>query len=171
MTGKEERIPRFAELDRLHAQEPADAGSARGPRGRAIVPAGMRSDILRAAQKLARRHEVSFGANPKLRECVARLLLRGLPPKPRRPGRPQQPSVTTAIRLLKQFRRQFRDDSKQQRWQRIAQAAVPGYAELVPFKQSKERGKLRGRVNSCLRQRRRRRAKKTQRNCSPPNNL
>lgn len=174
----EVRDPRFAELDRLIAHQEAAATTAlplpdqrhsapsRGegghPAGRsdsaaARLPEALRGEVIEYARLLARRHRAVFEADPKLRDRATRLFRRELPPKSRRPGRPQQPSVTAAIRLRKQFHQQFPDPSPQEGWERIAQAAIPGYGDLPPYRQSQERARLRQRVKACERQRRRRR--------------
>ncbi len=183
--GKPEvRHSHFAELDRLVAHQEAAATPAlplpdqrhsaprRGEGGNparrpdsaaARLPDTLRGEVIEYARLLARRYRALFEADPKLRDRATRLFRRELPPKSRRPGRPQQPSVAAAIRLRKQFHQQFPDQSPQERWERIAQAAIPGYGDLPPYRQSQERARLRKRVKACERQRRRRRrAEKSQ---------
>jgi hypothetical protein len=96
-------------------------------------------------------------ADPTLKDRAARLLRSLLPPKPRRRGRPGLDSVTTAIRLLGSFRKQFPGELWAEVWQRIYPEAVPNYVVMNSVEQEHARQVLRERVRWRLRERKRRR--------------
>jgi hypothetical protein len=148
--ASEHRDPRFAELDaQIQAakvdQEPAAQKRKRQRAGPAL-PREIRKEVTHCARQL-RQHRKLFIADPTLKERVARAFRSMLPPRRKR-GRPGLDSVTTAIRLLKQFRRQFPHDKPAQLWARVYPEAIPGYATMERERQKAERLLLRDRVQS-----------------------
>jgi hypothetical protein len=106
----------------------------------------MRKELATFARKLKRDHGALFATDPIYRERAGQFLTALLPPKPRRRGRPGRPDVTTAIRLLRQFRRQYTDERPTQRWKRIYPQAIPGYGAMTDIEQNDARQQLRERV-------------------------
>ena len=108
--GNEFRDPRFTELDaqiqaaKVERQQSPAKRNRRQHAGPAL-PREVRKEITRCAQAL-RQHRKFFIADAKLKDPVARALRSMLPPHRKR-GRPGLDRVTKAIRLLKQFRRQY----------------------------------------------------------------
>jgi hypothetical protein len=147
----ESRDPRFAELDAQikasvadRQQRPATRKRKRQRAGPAL-PREIRKDITQFARELKRQHRHLFTADPKLKDRAARFLRSLLPPQRKR-GRPGLDSVTRAIRLLKQFRRQFPHESPTTIWQRIYPQAIPNYDAMTKVAQKDARGTLRERV-------------------------
>jgi len=62
--------------------------------------------------------------------------------------------VTKAIRLLRQFRRQYPDNRGEEIWTRIYPQAIPGYEAMTELEQEDARQVLRERVRWRLRDRR-----------------
>lgn len=144
---------RFAELDAQIEAEKAERSHTRaGPRKgerrhlKPPLPRDVRKDIVRFAIELSRKHRDLFKSDPKLKERVARLIRTLLPPKPRRRGRPGIESVSVAIRLLRQFRRQHPDERPEQIWQRIYPKAIHNYGAMSELEQGDARQNLRERV-------------------------
>jgi hypothetical protein len=119
------------------------------------MPPEVRKEIAQVARQLKRNHRALFIADPKLKDRVSRLLRSLLPPQPRRRGRPGRPDVTKAIRLLREFRRQYPNERPSQHWARVYPLVIPGYGEMSPVQQKDARERLRERV----RWRRRRRCR------------
>jgi hypothetical protein len=124
------------------------------------LPKHPRKDLATIARKLAREHRPLFTSDPNLRKRAGQFLTALLPPKPRRRGRPGLPSVTTAIQLLRKFRRQYPNDRGGKIWERIYPEAIPGYANMDQLKQGDARQELRERVRWRLREDKRRSARK-----------
>jgi hypothetical protein len=159
----EHRAPRFADLevqiqgDAERRQERKHKRKEKGrPRSTPPLPAAVRKEIARLALQLSRQHRALFMADPKLKDRAARLLRSLLPPKPRRRGRPGIDSVTTAIGLLRKFRRQFPGERWAKIWQRVYPEAIPDFAGMNPNEQEHARQVLRERVRWRLRERKRR---------------
>lgn len=53
-----------------------------------------------------------------------------LQPKPGRRGRPGREDVTKAIRLLRQYRRQYPAERPAEHWPRMYPLVIPGYAGM-----------------------------------------
>ena len=155
--ANEHRDPRFAELDaQIKAekveQKPAARKRKRQRAGPAL-PREVRKDITQCARQL-RQHRELFTADPTLKDRVARALRSMLPPHRKR-GRPGLDSVTKAVRLLRQFRRQYPHEKPAQRWARVYPEAIPGYASMDRERQKAERLLLRERVRGRGKQHRR----------------
>jgi hypothetical protein len=110
------------------------------------LPKELRKELTGIARKLAKAHRSFFTSNPNFRKRAGQFLTALLPPKPRRRGRPGLPSVTTAIRLLSEFRRQYPNEQPAKIWERIYLQAIPGYASLTELEQADARQTLRERA-------------------------
>jgi hypothetical protein len=122
---------------------------------RAPIPSALRKEIATFARKLKRDYRVLFATNPLNRRRAGQFLTALLPPKPRRRGRPGRADVTTAIRLLRQFRRQHRNERPAGHWRRVYPQAIPDYGSMTAQQQADARQALRERVRWRLRIRRR----------------
>jgi hypothetical protein len=111
----------------------------------------VRKEITQCARQL-RQYRKVFMADPKLRDRASRFLRSLLPPKRKR-GHPGIPSVTTAILLLRNLRRQYPSEKPEQIWKRIYPEAIPEYASMDRERQKAERLLLRERVRSRVSQR------------------
>ncbi len=120
------------------------------------IPAAVRNKVTRAAQELKREHRKLFMADPKLKDRAARFLRSLLPPKPRKRGHPGYDSVTNAIRLRKEYARQYPGERPQLIWSRVYPEAIPAYSALNETEQKDARADLREHVRDRLRKRRRR---------------
>ena len=148
----EYRDPRFAELDALiqvdaerrqHRPQPKRRSRRRSDPG---IPAAVRKEITWLARELNQQYRDRFISDPKLKDRTSRLLRSLLPPKPRRRGRPGIPSVTVAIRLLQQFRRQYPRERGEEIWRRIYPKAIPRFDAMTEAAQNDARHVLRERV-------------------------
>ena len=155
----EYRDPRFAELEaQIQAgktdrqQRPAGRKRKRQRAGPAL-PREVRKEITWCARQL-RHHRELFTADPTLKNRASRFLRSLLPPQRKR-GRPGLDSVTKAVRLLRQFRRQYPHEKPAQLWARVYPEAIPGYADMDRERQKAERLLLRERVRSRGKQARR----------------
>ena len=131
----EYRDPRFAELDaQIQAaradrqQRPAERKRKRQRAGPAL-PREVRKEITQFALQLRRQRRHQFTADPKLKDRASRFFRSLLPPQRKR-GRPGIDSVTKAIRLLRQVRRQHPNEKPAQLWARVYPEAMPGYASM-----------------------------------------
>jgi hypothetical protein len=115
----------------------------------------LRKEIAQFARKLAKEHGGLFTSDPNLRKRAGQFLTALLPPKPRRRGRPGLPSVTTAIRLLRKFKRDKPKERAAKLWEKIYPQAIPGYGCMTELEQSDARQQLRERVRWRLRVRKR----------------
>jgi len=166
--GKEQRDPRFAELDAMIAKQESAKRTAQTAAPKATkpqrkrkrrsppLPQQYRQDITR----MARQHRKRFGklllADPKLKDRSARFYRSLLLPKPKRRGRPPVESVTIATRLLQKYRREYPDETPEQWWKRIYPQAIPGYEKLGREERKAQQLLLRERVRSRRNQQRRR---------------
>jgi hypothetical protein len=119
------------------------------------LPQALRKEIAAFARKLAKEHRTVFAENPALRKRSGQFLTALLPPKPRRRGRPGDPNVTKAIRLLRKFRRQYPNEHGERIWGRIYPLAIPNYTSMTAVEQGDARQQLRERVRWRLRRRKR----------------
>ena len=83
------------------------------------VPSGLRKEIATFARKLKRDYHALFASDPNLRKRAGQILTALLPPKPKRRGRPGIQSVTIAIRLRRQLKRQFPIERPAKIWEPI----------------------------------------------------
>jgi hypothetical protein len=125
-----------------------DGCSARCSKGSAR---DVRKEIARLTRKLAKEYCGLFTSDPNFRKRAGQflraLLLRALlPPRPRRRGRPGNPNVTKAIRLLRKFRRELPNERGQKIWKRIYPLAIPNYTDMSEVEQNDARQQLRQRV-------------------------
>jgi hypothetical protein len=148
----EDRDPRFAELDaQIQAakanpqQRPAER-KRKGQRARPPLPREVRKEINQCARQL-RQHRKLFITDPKLRDRASRFLRSLLPPHRRR-GRPGIAAVTTAIRLLNRFKRQYPAEKPAQIWNRVYPEVILGYVSMNKDTQRAQRLLLRERVRS-----------------------
>jgi hypothetical protein len=121
------------------------------------LPQALRKEIAAFARKLAKEHRAVFAEDPTRRKRAGQYLTALLPPKPRRRGRPGDPTVTKAIRLLRKFRRQCPNEHGERIWRRIYPLAIPNYASMTALEQGDARQQLRERVRWRLRTRKHRR--------------
>jgi hypothetical protein len=110
------------------------------------LPKELRKNLISIARKLAREHHALFTSEPNLRKRAGQFLTALLPPKPRRRGRPGRADVTTAIRLLRSFRRLYPKERPAQHWERIYPQAIPNYASMTEVQRADTRQQLRERV-------------------------
>ena len=119
------------------------------------LPRELRKEIAAFARKLAKEHRAVFAEDPTRRKRAGQYLTALLPPKPRRRGRPGDPTVTKAIRLLRTFRRQCPNEHGERIWRRIYPLAIPNYNSMTALEQGDARQQLRGRVRWRLKRRKR----------------
>jgi hypothetical protein len=122
------------------------------------LPQALRKEIALLARKLAKEYRTVFAENPTLRKRAGQFLTALLPPKPRRRGRPGDPTVTKVIRLLRKFRRECPNEHGERIWGQIYPLAVPNYTSMTALEQGDARQLLRERVRWRLRRRKRRQA-------------
>ena len=103
------------------------------------LPQAVRKEIAAFARKLAKEHRAVFAEDPTRRKRAGRFLTALLPPKPRRRGRPGDPTVTKAIRLLRKFRRQYPKEHGERIWRRIYPLAITNYTGMTALEQSEAR--------------------------------
>jgi hypothetical protein len=108
----------------------------------------VRKEITQFARQL-RQHRKLFMADPTMKDRVARAVRSMLPPHRKR-GRPGLDSVTKAMRLLKEFRRQYPNEKPEPIWRRVYPEAIPGYASMDRERKKAERLLLRERVRRGL---------------------
>jgi hypothetical protein len=121
------------------------------------IPRELLRAIVQMARKLKKDHGPQFAANPELKNHAARLFRSILPPRPKRRGRPPIDTVTTAIRLLRTFKRSHPNEKPEQIWARIYPLAIPSYESFSKDEKRAQRLLLRDRVRSRRNQNRRRR--------------
>ena len=126
--------------------KPQDCGANGKQRSRAELPRALRKEIFQFARKLKKHYRQLFASDPIYRKRAGQFLTALLPPKPRRRGRPGRADVTQAIRLRRQFRRQFPDEPWAKTWERIYPLAIPNYATMAELEQADARQELRERV-------------------------
>jgi hypothetical protein len=81
------------------------------------------------------------------KQLILSWLNRKLPPFPRRPGRPEKEEVTKALKMLAQQKREIRQHlRKRVDWNEIAEACIPGWADMRDRRRRRERGRLRNSV-------------------------
>jgi hypothetical protein len=90
------------------------------------LPKQLGKEIATLARKLAKEYRTLFAEDPTLRKRAGQFLTALLPPRPRRRGRPGNPNVTKAIRLLRKFRREYPDERGKKIWERMYPHAIPG---------------------------------------------
>jgi hypothetical protein len=120
------------------------------------LPQALRKEIAAFARKLAKAYRAVFAEDPTRRKRAGQYLTALLPPKPRRRGRPGDPTVTKAIRLLRKFRRQYPNEHGEKIWRRIYPQVIPNYNSMTALEQGDARQQLRERVRWRLRRRKRR---------------
>jgi hypothetical protein len=128
----------------------------------ASLPQALRKEIAALARKLAKEYRTVFAEDPTLRKRAGQFLTALLPPKPRRRGRPGDPNVTKAIRLLRKFRRECPNEHGERIWRRIYPLAIPNYDSMTALEQGDARQQLRERVKWRQRARKRFRQRHTQ---------
>jgi hypothetical protein len=106
----------------------------------------LRKELAAFAGKLAKEHAGLFTSDPNLRKRAGQFLTALLPPTPRRRGRPGLPSVTTAIRLLRRYKREYPNERPAKIWERIYPQAIPGYATMTELAKGDARRELKERV-------------------------
>jgi hypothetical protein len=102
------------------------------------LPRELRKEIAAFARKLAKEHQAVFTEDPTRRKRAGQYLTALLPPKRRR-GRPGDPTVTKAIRLLRKFRRQYPNEHGERIWGRIYPLAIPNYTSMTVLEQGNAR--------------------------------
>jgi hypothetical protein len=133
-------------------------------RRKSPLPRPAQRTVIACARELKELHGAAFLANPELRRAAGKLLTALLPPRPRRRGRPFEPRISRAIRLLRRARKTNPGESPVERWARIADACIPGYSKLDCGKRRELRNNLKAAVRSRINTRIRR--KKSSTECS-----
>src|SRR5262249_20608926 len=113
---------------------------------RSDLPREVRTELAQFARKLARQFKSLFASDPLYGKRAGQFLTALLPPKPRRRGRPGIRSVTVAIRLLQQLKRDYPNERPAERWQRIYLQVIPNYTGMSEVEKSDARAQLRQRV-------------------------
>jgi hypothetical protein len=134
----------------LPSREPLKPKSetAGRPRLKSIsaLPSPLRKEITAFALALKRQYRKLFSSDPLYRKRAGQFLTSLLPPKPRPRGRPGRPDVTKAIKLLRQFRRQYPDERAAQHWARMYPLVIAAYVDMNEVEQRDARERLRERV-------------------------
>jgi hypothetical protein len=124
-------------------------------RRKSALPKDAQRAIIACARLLREQHKPAFRSNPELRRVAGKLLTALLPPRPRRRGRPCEPHISLAIRLLKRAPKTHPGESPIDTWDRICGRAVRSYRTLDRGKRREERNNLkaavRSRVNTRIR--------------------
>jgi hypothetical protein len=122
----------------------------------AAIPKELRAEVTQYARTLARKYRHLFASDRQLKTRVLTLTRALLPPRPRRRGRPRNPTVTRAIALYRKFRRKSPEESPRQVWARVYPLAIPGYDGMPDMEQRAAREALRERITWRRRRKRRR---------------
>jgi hypothetical protein len=110
------------------------------------IPIAIRQTVLRVAASLSEHHGDAFIEDSQLRIRVAGLLRRSLPPR-RRPGRPEKfPSVTAAIRIHSEIKREHPELSSKQCWQQTYAHVIEGWNSMDVEERKQKREWLQERV-------------------------
>jgi hypothetical protein len=110
------------------------------------IPKELRIEVTQHARSIASNYRKLFAVDRRLKDRVLRLLRALLPPRPRRRGRPRNQTITRAIALRRNFRRQYPEDKPRAIWSRIYPLVIPGYADMPKVEQRTARQKLREQV-------------------------
>jgi hypothetical protein len=122
----------------------------RHPKPRTTVtalPRPVRKEITTFALTLKRHYRKLFASDPLYRKRAGQFLTALLPPKPRPRGRPGRPDVTKAIKVLRQFRRQYPEERAAQHWARMYPLVISGYGNMNAVELKDARERPRERVN------------------------
>ena len=130
---------------------PLEAVAAAGQRKPRLLPRTLRKELA----KLTRRCGQVFEGKPTLKDVAVRFFRALLQPH-RRSGRPCDQNVTTAIRLLRRYRRIYPTESYAETWSRIYPTTIPGLDGLPPREASDQKRRLRSAVRARQNARRRR---------------
>ena len=135
--------------------------SARGKSRRRLrvpvqIPPALESEIRRFAQKLSEGYGAAFARDRQLKHRLTAKLQSLLPPQPRRPGRPGSASVTAAIRLRQEIKRQHPERPDKEIWREVYPETIPNYHGLRPPERRDAQDRLRQQVRWRLSARRRR---------------
>ena len=120
----------------------------------AAIPKELRAEITQYARTLAKKYRHLFRGDRQMKDRTLRLVRALLPPRPRRRGRPGSRDVTRAISLLRRFRRQFSEETRQQHWARVYAVVIPDFHSMIDVEQETARFALRERVRWRMRKRR-----------------
>jgi hypothetical protein len=121
--------------------------STRRKRREPSIPKALRNEITQHARIIARKYRKLLATDRQLKDQLTRLFRALLPPRPRRRGRPRNPTITRAIVLRQQSRRQYPEDKPRAIWNRIYPLVIRGYADMPEVDQRTAREKLREQVS------------------------
>jgi hypothetical protein len=106
----------------------------------------IRAIVRRCAAELAADHGDAFTRDLRLKNRVAALLRRSLPPRPRRPGRPGLPNVTGAIRRHAEITESSPELSSKRIWRLVYRDVIPGWDAMNAADRKEKQDWLRERV-------------------------
>jgi hypothetical protein len=118
------------------------------------IPKELRKEITLQVRLITRRYRDLFKADRELKSRVLSLVRTLLPPRPRRRGRPGNPTVTRAILMYGRLRRRFPEEKPRAIWKRIYPIVIPMYADMSEMEHRTAREQLRERVSWRRRKRR-----------------
>jgi len=154
---RENRCPRFAELDRRIAAEeaakpPAKRKKKRRPK-RVSPTDPLNRMVKRFVAELRQEYPDRFKRRAKpFKERVLSLIRLHLPPYPKPGGRPPKPSITKAAEMYKQQQREWKGRKPfKANWLPIARECVPGFRNIrTAARRRTVLGKLRNSVYARL---------------------
>ena len=126
----------------------------RGSRHGDPLPQALRKEVTKCARAMAMNYAHVFDGDRRAKEKVIRLMRRCLPPRPRRRGRPRNPTVTRAIMLYRRFRSESPEESPRHLWARVYLRVISGYDVMPDLEQRTAREELRERIAWRRRKRR-----------------
>jgi len=94
-----------------------------------LIPPELQAKVREFAAELSEQHADAF-EELEMKNRIAGLLRRCLPPRPRRPGRPGIANVTAAIRLLAELQRLNPARPAKEIWQQIYRRLIPRWDNL-----------------------------------------
>jgi len=128
------------------------------------IPSELEARIRAFATELAAHHRDVFSLDAQMKNRLAGLLRRCLPPRPRRPGRPGFVSVTAAIKLLAELQGSFPERPAKEIWQELYRRIIPEWDTLKQIERRDRAYELHRRVRGRLYIRRRKHKKQITQN-------
>ena len=110
-----------------------------------VIPPELQIRIHSFAVELIEHHGDAF-SDPEMKNRIAGLLRRGLPPRSRRPGRPGFAIVSAAIGLHAELKRSSPESSPKEIWKEIYRRLIPKWDDLSRIERRTEAEELRRRV-------------------------
>ena len=102
------------------------------------LPPVIEARVRAFALELAEAHRGAFRRNPRLKRRVASLLVRCLPPLPRRAGRPGLTDVSEALRAHASLRRAHPQWSPKRLWREVYRRCVAGWEVMGDVERREE---------------------------------